>query len=96
MLELEITILGYKFEVQRILGRTIELWCYKDGESNVGSTTRTLDAWQLYQFLSFKYNPDLFQYLSEELQDILLELIIQNRYEHRQLPREWFAHSGKA
>jgi len=90
MLELEITLLGYKFEVQRTQERTIELWCYKEENNRESSTMRTLDAWQLHLFCSFKYNPDLFQYLSEELQDILLELIIQNKYEHRQLPREWF------
>jgi len=81
MLELEITLLGYTFEVKTSKERTIELWCYKSGNCKVSSSTmRTLDAWQLHQFCSFKYNPDLFQHLSEELQNILLELIIENRY----------------
>jgi hypothetical protein len=81
MLELEITLLGYRFEVQTTREKTIELWCYKSGKCKKSSSTMcTLNAWQLHQFLSFKYNPDLFQHLSEELQNILLELIIENRY----------------
>ena len=90
MLELNLEILGYRFEIQRTQCGTIELWCYQIGESNVSSTMLELNAWQLYQFCEFKHNSNLYELCNQEIQSIFIDLIIKNKYELRQLPREWF------
>jgi hypothetical protein len=96
MLELEVIILGYKLEIQRTQERVIELWCYKQGQSNVGSTMRVIDAWQLLQFFELEHNKDFFELCHNEMQEIILDLIIENKYQHRELPREWFNRELKA
>jgi len=89
---LTLNLLGYRFSTFETQERTVELWCRKESEEDdlTSSTMYELSSIELFRFYQYVNNKELYTSCGSIIDEILVNLIIENKYEHKQLPREWF------
>jgi hypothetical protein len=96
---IEFTKLGFTFTITSFFNNEdILLLCRPTGTPIEGSSQRFLDSFEEFTLKEYA-NVIPSQMYTETAEDLLLDLIIKYKYEHRLLPNEWFnkqKHSIKA